>query len=223
VSDPAHQKVSWSLPNAPPVSFSCSPQPNTTTEKKSMFDQHLNDRALHQLLERVDNDLTQELHDAGCPHCKGKLHRADYPRKPRGGAEHWDRRQSLCCGREGCRRRLTPPSVRFFGRKLYNSLAVVLLSAMNQGISPRRLEQLTTALGVHRRTLERWRKWWLETFIQSRFWKGAKARFMPPVEQGALPRCLWERFGAEDQFGVVNLLRFLGPLTSVSGMKLWAM
>ena len=56
----------------------------------------------------------------GCPWCRGRLDRADYPRKPRGLPAQWEglfsTRFSMCCCREGCRRRLTPPSVRIFTR-----------------------------------------------------------------------------------------------------------
>ena len=49
----------------------------------------------------------------GCPSCRGRLDRADYPRKPRGLPEQWEglfsRRFSLCCCREGCRRRVAGP------------------------------------------------------------------------------------------------------------------
>ena len=51
-----------------------------------------------------------------CPRCDGALHSATYPRKPHGltAALRDDvRRFSLCCS--VCRRRVNPPSVRFFG------------------------------------------------------------------------------------------------------------
>ena len=75
------------------------------------------DQELHQLLEKVDADLAQEACEKGCLHCQGKLHRADYDRKPRGGPQ-WDRRYSFCCAEEDCRRRLTPESMRFLGRRV---------------------------------------------------------------------------------------------------------
>ena len=70
-----------------------------------------------------------------CRYCGGPLHRGDYPRKPRGGlspsaAEAFGRRFSLCCGREGCRRRATPPSVRFLGRRVYVGAVVIVASAI---------------------------------------------------------------------------------------------
>jgi hypothetical protein len=35
-------------------------------------------------LEKVDADLLEAERVKGCRHCSGKLHRADYRRKPRG-------------------------------------------------------------------------------------------------------------------------------------------
>jgi hypothetical protein len=56
--------------------------------------------------------------------------RGGLPRAPRGAAEgldaSWDSRRSFCCAVEGCRRRSTPPSVRFLGRKVYVGAIVVL-------------------------------------------------------------------------------------------------
>ena len=43
--------------------------------------------------------------------------------------EEFVRRFSLCCGREGCRKRATPPSLRFLGRRVY-LCAVVLVASM---------------------------------------------------------------------------------------------
>jgi hypothetical protein len=45
-------------------------------------------------------------------------------------AESFDRRFSLCCGREGCRRRATPPSVRFLGRRVYVGAVVIVASVL---------------------------------------------------------------------------------------------
>lgn len=72
------------------------------------------------------------------------MHRADYDRKPRGGPEHWSERHSFCCDQDGCRRRHTPPSVRFLGRKVYVGFVVVLKTALHQGLNAARLAQLRT-------------------------------------------------------------------------------
>jgi len=55
---------------------------------------HLADQPRFQLLEEVDADLAAAAHKQGCLACGGRLHRADYGRKPRGGPQ-WDERFSF--------------------------------------------------------------------------------------------------------------------------------
>ena len=177
--------------------------------------------SLYTLLEFVDAQLAEAVHDRGCVYCaEGSLHRADYSRKPRGGPAGWTEHHSFCCAEEGCRRRHTPPSVRFLGRKVYVGFVVVLKTAMQHGLSAWRVEQLRLALpDIDRRTLERWRRWWRENFAASPFWKMARARFIPPLSAEDLPLGLCERFGIESAERVVELLRFLAPITTVSRGK----
>jgi hypothetical protein len=169
---------------------------------------HLTDEELYQLLEKVDADLAQETREQGCPKCGGRLHRGDYARKPRGGPQ-WDKRLSFCCGQEGCRRRRTPVSVRFFGRRVYVGLVVVLVSAMNHGLRADRVRRLREWLGIDRRTLVRWRAWWLEAFVRSKGWKVIRARLLPPVCEGRLPWSLCVRFGVQHRDRLLDLLGFL--------------
>ena len=61
-------------------------------DEETWCQSHLADQQLHRLLEKVDADLAQEACQQGCVYCEGKLHRADYDRKPRGGPQ-WERRQ----------------------------------------------------------------------------------------------------------------------------------
>jgi len=55
----------------------------------------------------------------------------------------------------------------------------VLASALRSGLTDRRAKQLTEWLRVPRATIERWRAWWLQGFVESSFWKVARAQFMP--------------------------------------------
>jgi hypothetical protein len=174
---------------------------------------HLADQHLYQLLEKVDADLTEKARQEGCLLCGGTLHRGDYARKPRGGPQ-WDTRFSLCCATEGCRRRHTPPSVRFMGRRVYAGLVVVLVSAMIHGLKPQRVQWLHEVLGIDRRTLQRWRQWWLGLFVESSFWKEVRARFMPPLCQKTLPLPLCVSFEVERRDRLLDLLRFLAPITT---------
>lgn len=171
------------------------------------------------LLLRFDRDLAAEARRLGCLLCGGRLDSGNYPRKPRGGppisarlrAEDPDhsRRLSLCCDR--CRRRTTPPSVRFLGRRYFLAATVVLVSAFAQGLTPRRRAQLRERFDVSARTLERWRAWWREAFVDTDLWRAQRPRFVRPVREADLPRSLLARFG-EHRRGVVSLLGFLGPL-----------
>ncbi|MBM3883875.1 MAG: hypothetical protein FJ387_29925, partial [Verrucomicrobia bacterium] len=53
----------------------------------------------------------------------------------------------------------------FLGRKVYWAVVVILTSALRHGINDRRLQILRGHLEINRRTLERWRQWWLDTFV----------------------------------------------------------
>lgn len=181
----------------------------------------LYDRRLYPLLLRFDRDLADEVHAAPCPQCGGRLDRADYPRKPRGGpkdlGEEYEERLSFCCAREGCRRRATPESVRFLGRKVYLGAMVVLVSAMIQGPTPPRAAQLRELFGVSGRTLVRWRAWWQTAFAESPFWKAARGRLRAPAGAALLPLSLLRAFThGDEQERLVAALRFLAPVTTAS-------
>ena len=189
---------------------------------ESWCQKHLADQELFQLLEKVDADLVEDARSKGCPFCGGKLHRSDYDRKPRGGPQ-WELRFSLCCALEGCRRRHTPPSVRFMGRRVYAGVVVVLVSAMTHGLKPERVCSLREALGIDLRTLQRWRQWWLGIFVESSFWREARSRFMPPLCQQTMPLSLCVGFEVERRDRLLQLLRFLAPITTPAAWKEFVM
>jgi hypothetical protein len=177
----------------------------------------LADATFHQLLLACDADLAEAARAGRCALCGGTLHSACYPRKPRGrscrlGPEH-DRRFSFCCAVDGCRSRATPPSLRFLGRKVYLAAIVVLVAILRHGVTASRIDRLSQAVGVDRRTVERWRAWWRERFPITPFWQVARAAFMPPIDREHLPASLLERFTGDDADRLVALLRFIGPVT----------
>ncbi len=180
----------------------------------------LSDTRLYALLAHIDFELAADARATGCE-CGGKLHRANYPRQPRGGpkslSKEWRLRFSFCCASEGCRKRSTPASVRFLGRRVYLGAVVVLLSAMTLGVTSKRASKLRELVGVSGRTLERWRIWWQKTFPASQVWKEVKARFVPAIETSQLPGSLLDRFAMQgDAGGVVAVLELLAPLTTTS-------
>lgn len=167
----------------------------------------------------VDQDLAQTTRQKTCS-CGGRLHQANFPRKPRGADDLPDGyacRFSFCCARDGCRKRVTPPSVRFLGRKVYLFAVVVLVSAMRQGPSPRRVRALTGLFGADRRTIARWQVFWREHVPQTPFWKIARAR-LPAMT--SLPHDLLDAFLGRDNpcRGWEQLLRFLSPITIRHGL-----
>jgi hypothetical protein len=182
----------------------------------------LTDATLYTALIAIDQDLATTAQAGGCRRCPGRLHHGDYPRKPRGGPATlpvaYDRRTSFCCAR--CRKRLTPPSVRFLGRRVYLAAVVVLACVLRQGPTPTRARRLCALLGVSADTLARWHRWWRDAFVHTAFWKAARGRFAQPVDEADLPRDLLARFPGEAVTPLVALLRFLSPLTTPSASAL---
>jgi hypothetical protein len=177
----------------------------------------LADAKFHAQLLVFDRDLSASARAAGCRRCGGTLHSAKFPRKPRGGPagldKEYDRRFSFCCATDGCRKRMTPPSLRFLGRKVYLAAIVALVAIMRHGVTTSRMGRLSQVIGVDRRTIERWRAWWREGFTATPFWQAARACFMPPIDPERLPASLLERFSGDDSDRLVALLRFVGPVT----------
>ena len=142
----------------------------------------LTDTNFYQLLFRIDESIAEEVSARGCD-CGGVLHSARYPRKPRGIRCaldcNYESRLSFCCSQDGCRRRHTPASVRFLGRKVYLGVIVVLITALHHGLTDQRRRRLIEELDVPAQTLWRWRRWWRAQFLQSRCWRGLAGRFVP--------------------------------------------
>jgi len=183
------------------------------------------DGKMWKALERFDLEHAEEVRAGGCP-CDGPLHRGDYPRRPRGlprdAEEAGCRRISFCCGREGCRHRLTPASVRFLGRKVYVGAVVTLVTVLRHGPTPERMERLREVFGMCARTVRRWRLWWKETFVKTAFWRGARGLLVPAVSEAELPASLLGRFSGNGSERLYAALRFVSPVTTSSGSALAA-
>jgi hypothetical protein len=112
--------------------------------------------------------------------------------------------------------------VRFLGPKVYLGAVVILISAMRQGPSPRRVRELCTRFGADSRTIARWQVFWRERFAQTPFWKIARARLVPVVEIVSLPYSLVDAFLSRHHIcrGWRLLLRFLSPITVPGGLQI---
>ncbi len=178
----------------------------------------LTDANFYQLLFRIDESIAEEVRARGCD-CGGQLHSACYPRKPRGIRSALDgnygSRLSFCCSQDGCRRRSTPASVRFLGRKVYLGVIVVLLTALHHGLTEARRRRLIEQLDVSPQTLWRWRRWWREPFLQTRCWRGLAGQFIPPICTDSLPAALLQRLtGTALSERLVQLLVLVCPVTT---------
>jgi hypothetical protein len=100
---------------------------------------------------------------------------------------------------------------------------LVLVSAMLHGLKPERVQRLRKTLGIDRRTLKRWRQWWLGPFVESSFWREARARFMPPLCLQTMPLSLCLNFAIERRDRLLELLKFLAPITTPTAWKEFVM
>jgi hypothetical protein len=106
----------------------------------------------HQQLLAIDVDSANQAKKTGCRHCNATLHQANYPRIAFGLstaiAHFYHTRFSFCCSL--CRRRTTPPSVRFLGRRRYAASIFILLCA-SRGFKPvkRCGQRLARKFGIH--------------------------------------------------------------------------
>jgi hypothetical protein len=173
--------------------------------------------SLFRLLCAIDVDLAWKIREERCPHCGGPLRRANYRRKPRGGPEtipeDYLLRESLCCGREGCRKRTLPPSCRFLGRRVYWGCVILVVLALRQqrvdGASAGKLQRM---FAIPRKTLMRWFAYFRDEFPVSAKWQRLRGRVPPSVDNQRLPGSLLECFlgtAGSVQGALVDCLRFL--------------
>jgi len=114
-----------------------------------------------QTLQSFDKDMSDAMKAKGCKHCSGKLDVGHYQRKPRGleWAELTDAsytRYSLCCREESCRKRSTPLSLRFAGRKVYCSVFIVLFTLLQERGDQHAQQHLHKKFGLSLATARAW-------------------------------------------------------------------
>ncbi len=168
-------------------------------------------------LTATDERIASEARRGRCPLCGGRLDRGDFPRKPRpglGAAESsWSKRISLCCSEEGCRHRVTPPSVRFLGRKVYAApfIVIALVSAAAAATA--------AAAIASARTRRRWAEWWQTTFLASACWSELRGRLVPAVSERGLPGSLLARFEGAASEALASMLSAISAVTTPRGLR----
>ena len=180
----------------------------------------LSDINFFRALLHCDEDMAATCREAGCPYCEDVLHSAKYPRKPRGACtalgDDYKFRFSFCCAADDCRRRTTPASVRFLGRRVYLGAVVVLASVLLHGANAKRVARLQELIGVDRRTLERWRACWLAELPRSAWWQRARGELATTVDEARLPQSLLGCFDGDEANRLFAVLRVLAPITTSS-------
>ena len=182
----------------------------------------LRDATFFRMLLEMDREAVEACREARCPRCGGgRLDRGDYLRKPRGEPEgvpeDFAVRFSLCCSVDGCRRRLTPDSVRFLGRRVYVGVAVLLVAAAMQGPSSARVKRLGESFGMAPRTARRWLAWWQANFAASDLFKSLRGLLRHAVSAEGLPRLLLEAVRQDrPRETTLKVLKLLGPITSAT-------
>jgi hypothetical protein len=182
-----------------------------------MLSEILQKISLFHLLHCIDMDLARQKRQEGCPYCGGPLHQANYKRQawgaPGGVCEEDLIRQSLCCGREGCRRRTLPPSCIYLGRWFYWAGIIMVVMALRQGRpdgwSARQLRQ---QFGISRKTLIRWMAYFRDVFPESPWWQNLRGRVSAAVSNSELPGELLSYFLQQSESaerGLIECLRFL--------------
>ena len=162
--------------------------------------------AFFQSLYDFDFDLFRKEKAKGCSRCQGPLDTSNYQRKPRGSGEEHTLRFSLCCRRKGCRKRTMPPSVRFFGRKVY-SLWVFLLAIDFA-------EQLAPPQKILRQTLRRWRLFWQTRLAESSPFMCWARGFLPPGWRvTSTPGSLISAFHFTESASWIPVLQFFTQLS----------
>lgn len=171
-----------------------------------MYDEIVSSASFWEDLLEIDEMLQRNAVAEGCPRCGGPLHVANFPRKPYGlpgGLQDvFSLRLSTCCGH--CRRRRTPGSVRFLGRRVYVG-AIMILATMR-----------ALVCGASQRTLKRWQLWWIGVFPAMSLWRVVQGLLVPAVQPSTLPGGLLARFepqaGSQSKAALVAMLRALSPI-----------
>ena len=163
----------------------------------------------------IDFEFAEVAQEAGCPLCNGVLDVSNYSRKPRGveiSCAEDAVRFSFCCRRDGCRKRLTPTSVRFLARKVYVAMIVILSQTSYWG---------KVQLEICRQTRARWNRYWIEVCSkQGQFYKAKIALFMADFD--LQPSAILEEFMRHHpqlSGAWTKTLRFFLPLSTGARCK----
>jgi hypothetical protein len=170
-------------------------------------------------LAAIDVLIATAIQVQGCPRCNAALHASHFQRKPRGvqcDTSEVTIRLSFCCNRDGCRHRVTPPSVRFWGRLVF--LGSVVMAALSTDRRSREEEQLRTRIDCSRRSIARWRDRFVAVWMTATGRTAAGAIALDE-QQRQQPRHVLSRWGDRWPFVAVMWQLLIHPLTGGTGWE----
>ena len=182
-----------------------------------MYHYLLTDTRFYNSLLDFDRLIAGQIREKGCPFCQGNLNQSHFLRKPRGVPKHTDPdysvRFSFCCAEDGCRKRMTPPSMRFLSRKVYSSVILFLIFLFTSKSDEARMDKLNALLGttLSVESIRRWRHYWTKVVPNSHTWK--RSPFNQALSE-TLPGSLLALFQGNLKQQLQMGLRWLLPLTS---------
>ena len=107
---------------------------------------------------------------------------------------------------------MKPPSVRFFGRRFHVGALFLLVSALALAGGVR-LQTIARRCGVPASTLKRWRRWWQETFPETREWRAKRGALAAPPADAPLRWLLRSIRGTGFRSRLLRSLVWLMPWT----------
>ncbi len=182
-----------------------------------MYHSLLQNTIFYNSLFALDLQIANQYQQSHCPFCGGKLHQAHYRRiplgVPTGVHEDYSLRFSYCCANDGCRKRLTTPSMRFLSQKQYSSVIILVIFMLKSKTDESKVEELNRLIdgSLSVETLRRWRCYWVNKVTQSHTFK--RAAF---IHEDALsmPCSLLAKFKKNAEQSLELALKWLLPLTT---------
>ena len=165
----------------------------------------------------LDLLIANQYQQSHCPSCGGKLHQAHYRRSPIGVpigvCDNYWLRFSYCCATDGCRKRLTTPSMRFLSQKQYSSVIILVIFMLKSKTDESKVEELNqlinSSLSVE--TVRRWRHYWVNKVTQSHTFIRAA---LTHKESLSMPSSLLAKFKKNAEQSLELALKWLLPLTT---------
>jgi hypothetical protein len=189
---------------------------HNSNETRKMYQALLTSTTFFYELFKHDEKIAAQVQQNGCQ-CGGVLHVANYPRVAKGMPEligsNYRLRLSFCCNQQGCRKRVTPPTLRFLGRKVYISIIIILTFMLPAKTTTQRIDQLQACIGliVSDETTRRWQQWWF-CLPDNLLWK--KQGLGSTIDRKNLPDSLLTCFAGKISDQLFSTLKFLSPLTT---------